>query len=89
MKTMYENLDKLDIYTWHRDTKQYFKDILCGYLYYYQRVYTFLKGSNIVGGWVAGWVWVRGRVWVGLGGWRTLSDTLHPFRCFDLMRFQS
>ena len=41
MKTMYENLDKFDFYKWHQEKKNYFKDILCGYLNSYQRVCKF------------------------------------------------
>ncbi len=39
MKAMYENLDKFDFYKWHQEKKNYFKDTLCGYMDYYQRVY--------------------------------------------------
>ena len=43
MKTMHENLDKFDFYTWHQEKKNYFKDTLCGYFDCYQRVYTFFS----------------------------------------------
>ena len=39
MKTMYENLDTFDFYEWHQEKMNYYKDILCGYANYYQRVY--------------------------------------------------
>ena len=39
MKAMYENLDKFDFYKWHQEKKNYFKDVLCGYFNYYQRVH--------------------------------------------------
>ena len=39
MKTMYENLDKFDFYKWHREKKDYYKNTLCGYMNYYQRVH--------------------------------------------------
>ena len=39
MKTMYENLDTFDFYQWHQEKKNYFKDVLCGYFHYYQRVH--------------------------------------------------
>ena len=39
MKTMYENLDTFDFYQWHQEKMNYFKDTLCGYFHYYQRVY--------------------------------------------------
>ena len=39
MKTMYENLDTFDFYKWHQEKKNYFKDVLCGYCDYYQRVH--------------------------------------------------
>ena len=39
MKTAYENLDTFDFYQWHQEKKNYFKDTLCGYMDYYQRVY--------------------------------------------------
>ena len=53
MKTMYENLDKFDFYKWHQEKKSYYKDTLCGYADYYQRVYHifikiiyYLKSTN-------------------------------------------
>ena len=39
MKTMYENLDTFDFYKWHQEKMNYFKDVLCGYFNYYQRVH--------------------------------------------------
>ena len=39
MKRMYENLDICDVYKWHQEKNNYFKDILCGYFTYYQRVH--------------------------------------------------
>ena len=39
MKTVYENIDKFDFYQWHQEKMNYFKDTLCGYFNYYQRVY--------------------------------------------------
>ena len=39
MKTMYENLDTFDFYTWHQEKKTYFKHVLCDYFHYYQREY--------------------------------------------------
>ena len=38
-KTMYGNLDTFDFYQWHQEKMNCFKEILCGYFYYYQRVY--------------------------------------------------
>ena len=53
MKTIYENLDIFDFYTWHLEKKNYYKDTLCGYANYYQRVHHifikiiyYLKSAN-------------------------------------------
>ena len=39
MKTIYENLDTFDFYQWHQEKINYYKDVLCGYFHYYQRVH--------------------------------------------------
>ena len=43
MKTMYENLDTFDFYKWHQEKMNYFKDVLCGYFNYYQRVHLYIS----------------------------------------------
>ena len=39
MKTMYQNPNTFDFYKCHQEKMNYYKDILCGYSYYNQRVY--------------------------------------------------
>ena len=41
MKRMNENLGAYAFYKWHQETKEYFKDFLCGYFSYYQRIHKF------------------------------------------------